>query len=55
MQINWLVLILVAIGAIALIFFLIKKNRKDEKEAEKEFNYLQKSEESETRDNDDGL
>ena len=55
MEINWLIIIVVAVGAIALIFFLIKKNRKDEKEVEKELNYFDKSDESETNDKEDGL
>jgi hypothetical protein len=31
---NWTIIILVAIGAIALVVFLVKRNIKDEKEFE---------------------
>ncbi|MDI1255478.1 MAG: hypothetical protein PSV16_05205 [Flavobacterium sp.] len=55
MEINWLIVLAVAVGAIVLLFFLIKKNWKDEKEVEKELNYFEKSEASETNDNEDGL
>ena len=35
---NWLIIIIVGILAIALIAFLIVRNQKDEKEFEKELN-----------------
>lgn len=53
MEINWFILSLVFIGAIALIIILIKKNNKDEKEAEKELNYFKKPDEEELNDEKD--
>ena len=35
---NWLIIIIVGILAIALIVFLVIRNQKDEKEFEKELN-----------------
>ena len=31
---NWIIIILVVVGAIALVVFLVKRNMKDEKEFE---------------------
>jgi Na+/melibiose symporter-like transporter len=50
MEINWFILSIVFIGAIVLIVILIKLNRKDEKEIEKELNYFKKAEEEELND-----
>ncbi|CAN5547137.1 hypothetical protein BH11BAC3_BH11BAC3_22380 [soil metagenome] len=38
MSVNWPVIVIVAILAIALLVFLIKRNMKDEKRFEKELN-----------------
>lgn len=50
MEINWFILSIVFIGAIVLIFYLIKKNIKDEKKMEKEFNYFKKEVEVDLND-----
>lgn len=50
MEINWYIFSIVFIGAIVLLFFLIKRNIKDEKEMEKEFNYFKKEEELHLKD-----
>lgn len=50
MEINWLILSIVFIGAIVLLFILIKRNMKDEKKYEKELNYFEKPEEVELND-----
>ena len=55
MEINRLTLVIVGVGAVVLIIFLIKKNRKDKKELEKEANYFEKPDESELNDHDAGL
>lgn len=38
MEINWIIIAIVLICAIALILYLIKKNQKDKKEVTKFFN-----------------
>jgi hypothetical protein len=38
MQISWIIIGAVAIGAIGLIVYLIRENRKDEKDVMKHFN-----------------
>lgn len=50
MEINWFILSIVFIGAIVLLFILIKRNMKDEKKYEKELNYFEKPEELELND-----
>ncbi|MFV5690039.1 hypothetical protein ACM55M_15590 [Flavobacterium sp. ZT3R25] len=38
MEINWVIIAVILVGAIALILYLIKKNQKDKKEVTKFFN-----------------
>ncbi|MFV5684624.1 hypothetical protein ACM55I_04180 [Flavobacterium sp. GB2R13] len=38
MEINWIIIAVVLVGAIALILYLIKNNQKDKKDATKFFN-----------------
>lgn len=38
METNWLVVALVILAAIAVVYFLIKRNLKDKKELEKQLN-----------------
>lgn len=51
MEINWLILSIVFIGAIVLIIALIMLNIKDEKKLERELNYFKKPDEEELNDN----
>ncbi|HEU4789334.1 MAG TPA: hypothetical protein VFS71_06595 [Flavobacterium sp.] len=53
MEINWFIVMIVLIGAIALIIVLLKQNRRDEKEIENEFNYFKKTDEKELNDEKD--
>jgi len=55
MEINWMILVLVGIGILALLFFLIRQNQKDEKKFERELNRVKKPTESEIDDSDDDL
>ena len=41
MDINWPIVIIVAIAALVLIFFLNKRNQKDEKEMEDTMNQVE--------------
>ncbi|HEY6144422.1 MAG TPA: hypothetical protein VIV55_13505 [Flavobacterium sp.] len=50
MEINWFILSIVFIGAIVLIYTLIKKDIKEEKKFEKKLNYFEKPEEVELND-----
>ncbi len=52
---NWIILMIVGIAAIALIIFLMRQNQKDKKVMEKEMNYFEKPDEQEANDKDDGL
>ncbi|MFV5698931.1 hypothetical protein ACM55H_11245 [Flavobacterium sp. ZT3R17] len=38
MELNWIIIAVVLVGAIALILYLIKKNNKDKKDVTKFFN-----------------
>ncbi len=38
MELNWLVIGIVIVGILALIFFLIRQNQKDEKDLEQKLN-----------------
>ena len=38
MEINWIIITVVLVGAIALILYLFKKNQKDKKDVTKFFN-----------------
>lgn len=49
---NWLILIIVGILAIALIVFLIVKNQKDERQLENQLNNDYKKRTSEENDTD---
>lgn len=50
MEINWLILSIVFIGAILLIIALIKQNINHEKKLERELNYFKKPDEEELND-----
>ena len=53
MEINWFMLSIVLIFAVALIVVLVRQNRKDEKKIEKELNHFKKPEEVELNDEKD--
>lgn len=53
MKINWVLISIVIFFALLLITFLIKRNRKDEKNLEKFYNKQSKLEENESELNED--
>lgn len=50
MEINWKIIVPIAVLAIALVFFLVRRNLKDEKEVEQHF--IDEAEGVETEDSE---
>ena len=53
MEINWNIVIIVGVIAVALIAYLIRQNFKDQKDVEKHFNQLDRKRDDDAELNDD--
>lgn len=53
MEINWTIVIIVTIAAIALIYYFIRQNQKDEKKMEQEMNDIAETGNRDHEDDDD--
>jgi len=47
MEINWFIIGALIVGVVLLIYFLIRKNKKERKKMEKELNFVPKSDDAE--------
>ncbi|SMP26075.1 hypothetical protein [Flavobacterium hercynium] len=47
MEINWYIIAVVIVFALVLIYFLIKRNKKEKAKLKEELNYIKKTEEAE--------
>ena len=55
MEINWFIIIIIAVCAVILIVYLIRKNQKDKEKVVKEMNNeYTKSDETESESNNEG-